>query len=34
VMYVLAQGDTTNGFSIGPLAEVVLQVDGWIYYSF
>lgn len=28
VMYVLAQGDTTNGFSIGPLAEVVLQVDG------
>jgi hypothetical protein len=28
VMYVLAQGDTTNGFSIGPLAEIVLQVDG------
>lgn len=28
IMYILAQGDTTNGFSIGPLAEVVLQVDG------
>ncbi|MHA7647123.1 COG1361 family protein [Nitrosopumilus sp. S4] len=28
VMYVLAQGTTSNGFSIGPLAEVVLQVDG------
>ena len=28
VMYVLAQGNTTNGFTIGPLAEVVLQVDG------
>ena len=28
VMYVLAQGSTSNGFSIGPLAEIVLQVDG------
>jgi hypothetical protein len=28
LMYVLAQGTTTNGFTIGPLAEVVLQVDG------
>lgn len=30
VMYILAQGDTTHAtpFSIGPLAEVVLQVDG------
>jgi len=28
VMYVLAQGTTTNGFTIGPLAEIVLQVDG------
>ena len=28
VMYVLAQGTTNNGFSIGPLAEIVLQVDG------
>ncbi len=27
VMYVLAQGVTTNGFSIGPLAEIILQVD-------
>lgn len=27
VMYVLAQGQTDSGFSIGPLAEVVLQVD-------
>jgi hypothetical protein len=27
VMYVLAQGTTSNGFSIGPLAEIVLQVD-------
>lgn len=28
VMYILAQGDTHSSFSIGPLAEVVLQVDG------
>lgn len=28
VMYVLGQGVTSNGFSIGPLAEIVLQVDG------
>jgi len=28
VMYVLAQGLTTNGFTIGPLAEIVLQVNG------
>ena len=28
IMYVLAQGVTSNGFSIGPLAEIVLQVDG------
>ena len=28
VMYVLAQGVTSTGFSIGPLAEIVLQVDG------
>ncbi|WP_010192728.1 hypothetical protein [Candidatus Nitrosarchaeum limnium] len=27
VMYVLAQGQTTNNFSIGPLSEIVLQVD-------
>jgi len=27
VMYVLAQGQTTNDFSIGPLSEIVLQVD-------
>ena len=27
VMYVLAQGITSNGFSIGPLAEIVLEVD-------
>jgi hypothetical protein len=27
VMYVLAQGQTNNVFSIGPLAEIVLQVD-------
>ncbi len=28
VMYVLGQGITSNGFSIGPLAEIILQVDG------
>jgi len=28
IMYVLAQGVTSNGFSIGPLAEIVLQIDG------
>jgi len=28
VMYILAQGTTYDGFSIGPLAEVILQVDG------
>jgi hypothetical protein len=28
IMYVLAQGTTSSGFSIGPLAEIVLQVDG------
>jgi hypothetical protein len=28
IMYILGQGVTSNGFSIGPLAEVVLQVDG------
>ena len=28
LMYILAQGITSNGFSIGPLAEIVLQVDG------
>jgi len=28
VMYILAQGVTETGFSIGPLAEVILQVDG------
>ncbi|MCV0400772.1 MAG: hypothetical protein K5777_02135 [Nitrosopumilus sp.] len=28
VMYVLAQGVTSNGFSIGPLSEIVLKVDG------
>ncbi len=28
VMYVLAQGTTLNGFSIGPLSEIILQVDG------
>jgi hypothetical protein len=28
VMYILAQGITENGFSIGPLAEIILQVDG------
>ena len=28
VLYVLAQGTTTNGFTIGPLAEIVLQVNG------
>jgi len=28
IMHILAQGVTSNGFSIGPLAEVVLQVDG------
>ncbi|MCV0398806.1 MAG: hypothetical protein K5785_02290 [Nitrosarchaeum sp.] len=27
VMYVLAQGVTSTGFSIGPLAEIILQVD-------
>ena len=27
VMYVLAEGQTNNIFSIGPLAEIVLQVD-------
>jgi hypothetical protein len=27
VMYVLAQGQTNNVFSIGPLTEIVLQVD-------
>ena len=28
VMYILGQGVTSNGFTIGPLAEVILQVDG------
>ena len=28
VMYVLAQGTTSTGFSIGPLAEIILQIDG------
>jgi hypothetical protein len=28
VMYVLAQGITSTSFSIGPLAEIVLQVNG------
>ncbi len=28
VMYVLAQGQTAHAFSIGPLSEIVLQVDG------
>ncbi len=28
VMYVLAQGETANIFSAGPLSEIVLQVDG------
>ena len=28
VMYVLAQGTTSSGFSIGPLNEMVLQVNG------
>ena len=28
VMYILGQGETSNGFTIGPLAEVILQVDG------
>ncbi|QLH04556.1 hypothetical protein C5F49_03910 [Nitrosopumilus oxyclinae] len=28
VMYVLAQGQTDNNFSVGPLSEIVLQVDG------
>ena len=28
VMYVLAQGQTDNSFAIGPLAEIVLQVNG------
>ena len=27
VIYVLGQGQTSNNFSIGPLAEIVLQVD-------
>ena len=28
VMYVLAQGQSTNNVAIGPLAEIVLQVNG------
>jgi hypothetical protein len=28
VMYVLAQGETAQDFAIGPLSEIVLQVDG------
>ena len=28
IMYVLAQGSTDSGFSIGPLNEIVLQIDG------
>lgn len=28
IMYILAQGNTNSAFSIGPLSEVVLQVDG------
>jgi len=28
IMYILAQGDTSSAFSIGPLSEIVLQVDG------
>jgi len=28
VMYVLAQGQTDHAFSIGPLSEIVLQVNG------
>ena len=28
VMYVLAQGTTLDGFSIGPLSEIILKVDG------
>jgi len=28
IMYILAQGNTSSAFSIGPLSEVVLQVDG------
>ena len=28
IMYVLAQGQTDHAFSIGPLSEIVLQVDG------
>ncbi|MBI4131848.1 MAG: hypothetical protein HY476_05095 [Nitrosarchaeum sp.] len=28
VMYVLAQGTTLDGFSIGPSSEIILQVDG------
>jgi hypothetical protein len=27
VMYVLGQGQTANNFAIGPLAEIVLQVN-------
>jgi hypothetical protein len=27
VMYVLAEGETNNNFAIGPLSEIVLQVD-------
>ena len=27
VMYILADGDTNNGISIGPLAEILLQVE-------
>ena len=28
VMYILGQGVTSNGFTIGPLAEIILQVNG------
>ena len=28
VMYILAQGQSSNTFSIGPLSEIVLQIDG------
>ena len=27
VMYVLGQGETSNSFAIGPLTEIVLQVN-------
>jgi hypothetical protein len=27
VMYVLAIGETNNNFTLGPVSEVVLQVD-------